>query len=71
MKRAIRNRIVGQWKQLEGEVRTRWGKLSSQDFQRIGGRRDKLAMVLDQRYGFGIDEAQRQVDEWAAKLSFK
>lgn len=71
MKRNIRKRMVSQWKQLEGEVCTRWAKLSIQDFQRVGGQRDKLAVVLAQRYGIAHEEAQRQVDEWASRLSFR
>jgi uncharacterized protein YjbJ (UPF0337 family) len=68
MKRTLKNRIMSQWKQLEGEVRTRWNKLSNEDFQRIGGQRDKLVFAIQQRYGIPPEEAHRQVEEWTARL---
>lgn len=68
MKRAVRNRMFGQWKQLEGEVCTRWNKLTVADFRQVGGQREKLTNVLQERYGIAYEEATRQVEEWAANL---
>lgn len=68
MKRSVRNRMFGQWKQLEGEVCTRWSKLTVSDFKQVGGQREKLTDVLQQRYGMAYEEATRQVEEFAANL---
>jgi uncharacterized protein YjbJ (UPF0337 family) len=34
--------LAGKWKQMRGELKTWWGKLTDDDFDRIGGEKDKL-----------------------------
>lgn len=68
MKHCLKTQVIRQWKGFEGEVRTRWSKLTTRDFERIAGRQDKLAALIQERYGFPQEEAQRQVNEWAAHL---
>jgi uncharacterized protein YjbJ (UPF0337 family) len=58
------DRVAGKWKQLKGEVRSRWGKLTDNDLELIAGERDKLAGRIQERYGIAKDEANRQIDEW-------
>ncbi len=70
MKCKLRNQIVSKWKQFEGDVCTRWSKLSTKDFQWIGGQQNKLVMRVQERYGIPEEEAQRQVNEWIMELRF-
>ena len=58
------DQIQGKWKQMKGDLRTRWGKLTDDDLHTVGGEKDKLVGVIQERYGIQKDEAQRQVDEW-------
>lgn len=62
------DRIEGNWKQVMGKAREQWGKLSTDDIEVIGGRRDQLVGRIQERYGIARDVAQRQVDEWATAL---
>jgi uncharacterized protein YjbJ (UPF0337 family) len=62
------DRVEGKWKQMKGEVKTRWGKLTDDDLQTIGGQKEKLIGSIQERYGIQKDEAQRQVDEWHRSL---
>jgi len=64
------DRIAGKWKQLKGDIRSRWGDLTDDDLEQIAGEREKLAGKLQERYGIAKDEANRQIDEWADKLKF-
>ena len=57
------DRIEGQWKQMKGSVKERWGKLTDDDLNVIGGKRDQLVGRVQERYGIAKDEAQTQVDE--------
>jgi CsbD-like len=34
--------LEGKWKQMRGELKTWWGKLTDDDFDRISGQKDKL-----------------------------
>ncbi len=61
------DRIKGSWNQMQGEAKQQWGKLTDDDVQRAEGDRDKLVGAVQERYGVAKDEAERQVDDWAAK----
>jgi uncharacterized protein YjbJ (UPF0337 family) len=56
--------IEGNWKQLKGKVKERWGKLTDDDFDVIAGKRDQLLGRIQERHGISRDEAEKQVKEW-------
>jgi len=60
------DRVEGKWKELKGSVKERWGKLTDDDLNVIGGKKDQLVGHIQERYGIAKDEAQKQVDEWNA-----
>ena len=62
-----RDTLQGQWTQLKGLVREKWGKLTNDDIDLIQGRSEQLVGKIQERYGIARDEAQRQVDEWNAE----
>jgi uncharacterized protein YjbJ (UPF0337 family) len=51
----------GTWKQMKGNVREWWGKLTDDDIERIGGNKDKLLGVLQERYGYTRERADEEV----------
>jgi len=58
------DRIKGQWKQLAGKLRQKWGKLTDNDLQTAEGNSEYLAGRIQERYGVAKDEAQRQVKDF-------
>src|SRR4029453_19344753 len=58
------DRIEGNWKQFTGKVKEQWGKLHDDDIYVIGGKRDQLVGKIQESYGIGKDEAEKQVDTW-------
>lgn len=58
--------IKGNWKQLTGNVKEQWGKLTDDDVARIDGEREQLVGKIQERYGVAREEAERQVNEWGA-----
>jgi uncharacterized protein YjbJ (UPF0337 family) len=60
--------IQGQWKQLAGSIRERWGKLTNDDLAVAEGNAEYLAGKLQQRYGIACDEAEEQVREFEKRL---
>jgi len=54
--------IRGNWQQAKGELKVRWGKLTDDDLAIIEGERDKLVGKLQEAYGIGKEEAERQVE---------
>ena len=58
------DQIQGDWAQFKSSVHGNWIKLTDEDLTRIGGRRDELVTRLQARYGFGRNEAEREVEAW-------
>jgi uncharacterized protein YjbJ (UPF0337 family) len=56
--------LKGQWTQLKGKAREKWGKLTNDDLDLIQGRAQQLIGRIQERYGVARDEAERQVKEW-------
>ena len=56
--------IEGNWKQLAGQVKSQWGKLSGDDLTQIAGQRDQLAGKIQERYGVAKEEAEKQLQDW-------
>jgi uncharacterized protein YjbJ (UPF0337 family) len=62
------DRIQGEWKQVTGQIKSKWAKLTDEDLTSISAKKDKLVGKIQERYGILRDEAERQVDEWLAKM---
>lgn len=60
--------IAGDWKQFTGKVKEKWGKLTDNDLTTIAGKRDQLAGLLQQRYGYAKDQVEKELDEFAEAL---
>jgi uncharacterized protein YjbJ (UPF0337 family) len=58
------NRIEGNWKQYMDSARLQWGRISADELELIGGRRDTLAGQIQEVYGITKAEADRQVELW-------
>jgi uncharacterized protein YjbJ (UPF0337 family) len=54
--------LVGQWENLRPQLRSWWDRLTEADLGQIGGQRDRLISVLQQRYGYTRERAQQEVD---------
>lgn len=62
------DRIQGNWKEMMGKARQRWGELTEDDWSVIGGKREELVGRIQQRYGKNREEAEKEVDEWGRDL---
>jgi uncharacterized protein YjbJ (UPF0337 family) len=58
------DQVKGEWKQMKGQARTRWGKLTDDDLETAAGHRDQLEGRIQERYGIAKEQAEREVDEW-------
>ena len=45
------NRVEGNWKQVKGKVKEKWGNLTDDDLTVINGRREELEGKIQQHYG--------------------
>jgi uncharacterized protein YjbJ (UPF0337 family) len=59
------DRIEGQWRQMRGKMKEKWGKLTDSDWEQIAGRRDQFLGKLQERYGYSRDQAEKDFDDWS------
>lgn len=62
------DKVAGRWKQLKGDVRSRWGDLTDDEIEQMAGEREKLAGKIQERYGIAREQVSREIDEWAENL---
>ena len=53
---------AGQWKQIRGELQAWWGTRAESDFDKIGGQKDKLVGIVQEKYGYAREQAQQEVE---------
>jgi uncharacterized protein YjbJ (UPF0337 family) len=59
------DQIKGNWTQFRGKAEEKWGKLTDDDLTTIAGKKDQLAGKLQERYGYGKDQAERELDDFS------
>ena len=62
------DQITGDWKQLKGKVKEKWGKLTDDELTTIGGKRDQPRRPLEERYGYAKEQAEKELNEFSQKL---
>lgn len=58
------DQVSGNWTQIKGKVRAKWGDLTDDDLARAEGNREQLVGRIQERYGLARDVAEKQVSEW-------
>ena len=57
------NVLQGKWKQITGEAKKRWGKLTGNKLSAIRGDRDRLLGLIQEKYGYAREKAGRKVGQ--------
>lgn len=60
------DQLAGNWKQLKGKVKERWGKFTDDDVKIIEGQKDQLIGRLQERYGYTREQAEREAADFCA-----
>ena len=63
-----RDQMQGNWKQLSGKIREKWGKLTDNDLEMINGQKEQLIGKIQERYGIARQEAEKQVKDFWSHL---
>lgn len=52
--------LKGQWKEIKGEIKAQWGKLTDNDLTEIEGNEEKLLGFLQKKYGYAKNKAAQE-----------
>ena len=66
-----RDVLAGQWKQVRGKAKQTWAKLTDNDLDRITGRFDELAGLVQERYGYTREKAEKEVTHFIESMNMK
>jgi len=55
--------VEGKWKQMRGEAKGWWGKLTDDDLDRAAGKFDVLIGMLQEKYGYSRERATEEIDK--------
>jgi uncharacterized protein YjbJ (UPF0337 family) len=62
----------GKWKQIRGEAKSWWGKLTDDDLDRAAGKYDVFTGLLQEKYGYtreaAADEIEKRLTEYESKI---
>jgi len=59
--------LKGQWKELKGEVKKKWGKLTDDDLLEIEGEEEKLTGLLQKKYGYAREKVEKEYEEFMSR----
>lgn len=59
--------IEGEWKQLKGAMKEKWGELTQDEIDQTDGETEKLIGKIQAKYGYGYEKARDEVNSWLAK----
>ncbi|MFW8594666.1 CsbD family protein [Cribrihabitans neustonicus] len=60
--------VQGKWKEMKGNVRSKWGELTEDEVDQVAGDREALEGKIQQKYGRSKEEARREVDDFIRTL---
>ena len=56
----------GKWKEMHGQIKEWWGKLTDDDLEQAGGNAEQIVGLLQQKYGYTRERAE---DEFNSRLN--
>jgi uncharacterized protein YjbJ (UPF0337 family) len=53
----------GNWKQMGGQTKVWWGKLTDDDLEKVSGKYDIFIGVLQAKYGYTREQAENEIEK--------
>lgn len=63
--------IKGHWHEIKGRLKQQWGKLTDDEITKIEGSYETLAGILQQKYGYQREQAQKEIQAFLDKNNWK
>ncbi len=59
-----REQFKGKWKEIQGKLKDKWGRITNDELLQIHGEYDKLVGVLQKKYGYMKERAEEEIHNW-------
>ena len=67
--------FAGKWKQIRGQAKAWWGKLTDDDLEQVAGKFDVFAGLLQEKYGYTrqgtVEEIDKRLTEFESNMNRK
>lgn len=60
--------LKGKWKQLKGDMKKQWGKITDDELDTAEGSYDKLVGLIQEKYGKTKQQASDELDDLCSKI---
>ena len=61
--------LEAKWKQLRGKIKEQWGKITDYDLDQIGGKREQLVGLIQEKYGYTKEKAHQEVEQFLKRMN--
>lgn len=62
------DQIEGRWTEMKGHIKEKWGELTDDELDQIAGKRDRMVGMLQRKYGYAREQAEKELDTWSDKI---
>lgn len=59
----------GNWKQVKGKIRTKWGKITDDELDQIKGNRDQFLGKIQEKYGVAREQAEKDLKDFEKSIA--
>jgi len=56
------DQVSGKWKQIKGQIKKQWGKLTDDEIDKAEGNYDILVGKIQEKYGTSREDIKRELD---------
>ncbi|WAC02245.1 CsbD family protein [Lacinutrix neustonica] len=58
------DQFEGKWKQIKGDFKQKYGKITDNEYKEAEGDFDKLAGKVQEKYGKSKEDLKKEIDSW-------
>ena len=62
-----KDEFEGKWKQIRGQTREWWGKLTDDDVEKVAGKYESFIGLLQEKYGYTREQVEKEYDRRVAE----
>jgi len=55
--------VEGRWKEMRGQFKNWWGKLTDDELKQAGGNAEQIVGLLQQKYGYTREHAEEEFNQ--------
>ena len=61
----------GKWKEMRGQAKEWWGKLTDDELEQAGGNAEQLIGLIQQKYGYSREHAEEEFNQRIKEVKIK